>query len=151
MATAIPRFALWIEDNGIGFEEEYRERIFQVFQRLHNSTDYAGAGIGLAICRRIAERHGGTIRAYGRPGEGASFVVNLPLRQDEIAQTRHGEAHGQAGLASSRANNQENKQANNQANDQMSVHKAESATKEPAGEIFGMGRQGPQPESERGI
>ena len=70
-------------DDGIGFEEKHADRIFGAFQRLHSRTAYEGTGIGLAICRRIAERHGGTIKAYSRAGEGATFVVTLPIAQPE--------------------------------------------------------------------
>jgi signal transduction histidine kinase len=67
-----------VADNGIGFEDRHAARIFQVFQRLHGRDEYEGTGVGLAICRKIVDRHGGTITARGRPGEGASFVVTLP-------------------------------------------------------------------------
>lgn len=67
-----------ISDNGIGFDDEYRERIFRPFERLHGRSTYEGTGVGLALCRTIAERHGGSITASGRPGEGATFVVSLP-------------------------------------------------------------------------
>jgi PAS domain S-box-containing protein len=67
-----------VEDNGIGFDQKYLERIFQVFQRLHGRTEYEGSGIGLAICRKIAERHGGGITAHSSPGAGATFIVTLP-------------------------------------------------------------------------
>ena len=70
-----------VADNGIGFEEKYGERIFQVFQRLHNRTEYDGSGIGLAVCRKIAERHGGAITAEGHPGTGARFIIHLPAAQ----------------------------------------------------------------------
>jgi light-regulated signal transduction histidine kinase (bacteriophytochrome) len=70
-----------VRDNGIGFEEKYRDRIFKVFQRLHGRSDYEGTGMGLAICRKIVERHGGVIDAEGRPGEGAAFMVTLPITQ----------------------------------------------------------------------
>jgi PAS domain S-box-containing protein len=72
---------LKVEDNGIGFEEKYLDRIFNVFQRLHGRGKYEGTGIGLAICRRIAERHGGSIRARSTPGQGSTFIVRLPLLQ----------------------------------------------------------------------
>ncbi|HKQ36799.1 MAG TPA: ATP-binding protein, partial [Verrucomicrobiae bacterium] len=68
-----------IKDNGIGFDEKYSEKIFAMFQRLHGRTEYEGTGVGLAVCRRIADRHGGTISAKGKPGEGATFTVTLPL------------------------------------------------------------------------
>ena len=70
-----------VEDNGIGFEQKYVDRIFTVFQRLHARSEYEGTGIGLAICRKIVERHGGVISAISAPGKGATFVVELPLRQ----------------------------------------------------------------------
>jgi light-regulated signal transduction histidine kinase (bacteriophytochrome) len=70
-----------VEDNGIGFDEKYLDRIFNVFQRLHGRSEYEGTGMGLAICRKIAERHGGTITAKSTPGEGATFIVTLPLKQ----------------------------------------------------------------------
>ncbi len=70
---------LRFRDNGIGFDDKDRERIFGAFQRLHPRSRYEGNGIGLALCRRIAERHGGTIAASGAPGLGATFIVTLPL------------------------------------------------------------------------
>ncbi|MBA2748793.1 MAG: response regulator [Tatlockia sp.] len=70
-----------IEDNGIGFDEKYLDRIFNVFQRLHNRSEYEGTGMGLAICRKVAERHGGTITALSTPGQGATFIVTLPIKQ----------------------------------------------------------------------
>jgi two-component system sensor kinase FixL len=68
-----------VEDNGVGFEDKYAERIFGIFQRLYPRDVYEGTGIGLAICRRIAERHGGTITAHGVPNEGSTFEVMLPV------------------------------------------------------------------------
>ena len=74
---------IYIEDNGIGFEPRYAERIFGLFQRLHGRGQYEGSGLGLGICRRIAEHHGGTITALGKPGEGAVFKLRLPLPESE--------------------------------------------------------------------
>ncbi|MEH1952301.1 PAS domain-containing protein [Nostoc sp.] len=71
-----------VEDNGIGFEEKYLERIFNVFQRLHSSIEYEGTGIGLAICRKIIERHHGNITAQSKPGEGAKFTITLSINSD---------------------------------------------------------------------
>lgn len=73
--------AVRVADNGVGFEERYAERIFKLFERLHGRDRYPGTGVGLAICRKIAERHGGAIAARGTPGEGATFTVSLPSRQ----------------------------------------------------------------------
>ena len=69
-----------VADNGIGFDEKYLDRIFNVFQRLHGRAEYDGTGMGLAIVRKIVDQHGGTITAQSRPGEGAAFVVTLPVR-----------------------------------------------------------------------
>lgn len=66
-------------DNGIGFDAQYSERIFEVFQRLHSKADYKGTGIGLAIVKKIVENHGGRIKATGTPGAGAHFDIYLPL------------------------------------------------------------------------
>jgi len=71
------------EDNGIGFEEEYASRIFGVFQRLHTKEKYAGTGIGLAICRKIVQMHGGSIEAATRKNSGAVFFIKLPKTQDQ--------------------------------------------------------------------
>jgi PAS domain S-box-containing protein len=68
-----------VEDNGIGFNEKYLDRIFNVFQRLHGRSEYDGTGIGLAICRKIVERHQGSITARSEPGQGAKFIVALPI------------------------------------------------------------------------
>jgi signal transduction histidine kinase len=69
-----------VSDNGIGFDEKYADRIFTMFERLHGRGTYEGTGIGLAICRKIAQRHGGDIRALSSPGQGARFVVTLPVK-----------------------------------------------------------------------
>jgi two-component system, LuxR family, sensor kinase FixL len=70
-----------VADNGIGFEEKYLDRIFEVFQRLHGRGTYEGTGMGLAIARKIVERHGGQITAKSKPDEGATFIITLPVRQ----------------------------------------------------------------------
>jgi signal transduction histidine kinase len=70
-----------ILDNGIGFEQQYEELIFKPFQRLHGRGDYEGTGMGLTICRKIVERHGGTIRAVSEPGKGSTFIIRLSVTQ----------------------------------------------------------------------
>jgi two-component system, NtrC family, sensor kinase len=70
-----------VVDNGIGFDEKYLDRIFTVFQRLHKKGEYEGTGVGLAICRKIVDRHGGTITARSTPGQGTTFVVTMPVIQ----------------------------------------------------------------------
>jgi PAS domain S-box-containing protein len=72
---------LEVADNGIGFDEKYVDRIFKLFQRLHERGTYEGSGMGLAICRKIVERHGGSITARSTPGRGTTFVIDLPTRQ----------------------------------------------------------------------
>lgn len=74
-----PVLQIFIEDNGIGFDEQYLDRIFMLFQRLHGRSAFEGTGMGLAICKKIVERHGGSITARGKPGEGATFIVTLPI------------------------------------------------------------------------
>lgn len=68
-----------IEDNGIGFKQEYAERIFELFQRLHGRSEYEGTGVGLAICRKIVQNHHGAVKAHGQPGVGATFTIFLPF------------------------------------------------------------------------
>ncbi|MGB8702676.1 MAG: ATP-binding protein, partial [Thermosynechococcaceae cyanobacterium] len=81
-----------IADNGIGFEQKYTDRIFKVFQRLHSKSEYAGTGIGLAVCAKIVERHGGSITAESVLGQGATFIITLPIQQN-------GQGHRQCRLA----------------------------------------------------
>jgi PAS domain S-box-containing protein len=71
-------FEIAFKDNGIGFEQEYNKQIFSLFQRLHGRQEYAGTGIGLALCKRIMENHGGRISAQGEPGDGAVFKIYFP-------------------------------------------------------------------------
>jgi light-regulated signal transduction histidine kinase (bacteriophytochrome) len=78
-----PVCTIEVKDNGIGFKQEYAEKIFKMFARLHNKLQYGGSGIGLAICRRIVERHGGTIAAQSVAKEGTVFRVDLPLRHSK--------------------------------------------------------------------
>lgn len=70
-----------VQDNGIGFDEKYLEKIFTVFQRLHGRSNYEGSGIGLSVCRKIVERHGGNITAKSAPEQGSAFYVTLPISQ----------------------------------------------------------------------
>ncbi|MFD1141228.1 PAS domain-containing protein [Larkinella insperata] len=74
-------YRIQVADNGIGFEQKYAERIFQVFQRLHGKSQYAGTGIGLAICARVVANHGGAITATSQPGRGATFEIYLPVSE----------------------------------------------------------------------
>jgi two-component system sensor kinase FixL len=79
---------LTVQDNGIGFEEQYLEKVFAVFQRLHGRSEYEGTGVGLAVCRRITDRHGGFITAQSKLGEGAKFIVILPMKQPAPEEPR---------------------------------------------------------------
>jgi signal transduction histidine kinase len=90
-----------VEDDGIGFDEKYLDRIFDPFQRLHGRGVYEGSGIGLSICRKIVERHGGGITAKSKPGVGAAFHVTLPVKQPsgrlgELAAERNGNQNPQS-------------------------------------------------------
>jgi light-regulated signal transduction histidine kinase (bacteriophytochrome) len=70
---------IYIEDNGIGFEQKYAEQIFGMFKRLHSKTDFEGTGIGLALCKKIVEEHNGFISAKSIVNEGSTFIISLPL------------------------------------------------------------------------
>jgi signal transduction histidine kinase len=74
---------LTFKDNGIGFDAQYATRIFRAFERLNGARTYPGTGMGLALCRKIVERHHGTIHADSELGHGATFTVRLPLEQPE--------------------------------------------------------------------
>ncbi len=78
-----------VQDNGIGFNEKYLDRIFQPFQRLDSSGDFPGIGMGLTICRKIVDNHGGTISAHSSPGKGTTFVVRLPKKQSKERRNNH--------------------------------------------------------------
>ncbi|MGZ4033628.1 MAG: response regulator [Bacteroidia bacterium] len=78
---------IFVEDNGIGFEQKYAEQIFKMFQRLHHKNEYEGTGIGLALCKKIVEEHNGYIYAKGEPGKGSTFIVTLPLANKSVAVT----------------------------------------------------------------
>jgi two-component system CheB/CheR fusion protein len=91
---------LCVEDNGIGFEEKYKEKIFGIFQRLHGNSMYQGTGIGLAICKKIIDNHHGFIRAESSLGQGSSFIILLPVEQ-YFLRNGNGRAHPEKKISES--------------------------------------------------
>ncbi|WP_394224345.1 ATP-binding protein [Alteromonas gracilis] len=85
-----------VSDNGIGFEQSFAEKIFAPFQRLHGRSEYKGTGIGLAVCRRIVERHNGLITATSVPGEGATFTIVIPKDSEPFGSNNNGEKQNDA-------------------------------------------------------
>ncbi len=76
-----------IADNGIGFEQQFASKVFEVFQRLHTRADYAGTGIGLAICKKVVQQHNGFITVQSSPGEGTTFSIYLPATEEGLARS----------------------------------------------------------------
>lgn len=79
-------YEITVEDNGIGFDQKYADRIFGMFQRLHGRTEYEGTGIGLTVCKKIVERHGGNIAVQSVAGAGAKFTITLPVNPKDLGE-----------------------------------------------------------------
>lgn len=95
-AESVDQMVITVKDNGVGFDPKLKDRLFKVFQRLHNRSEYEGTGIGLATCRKIVEWHGGTIAVDAAPGEGATFTITLPLVQRQPETTAADTPHAVA-------------------------------------------------------
>jgi signal transduction histidine kinase len=83
---------LWIQDNGIGFDADQREKLFGLFERLHNAQDYEGTGVGLAIVKMVVEKHGGRVWAESSPGKGSTFFLAFPDGQEAVSLQRSASA-----------------------------------------------------------
>ncbi len=81
--TEMNNCVIWVKDNGVGFDMQYRDRIYEIFQRLHHAEEYPGTGVGLALVRMVAQRMGGSSWAEGVPGAGATFYLSLPLDDEQ--------------------------------------------------------------------
>ena len=80
-SSAVKYCRIYISDNGIGFDQQYADQIFEMFKRLHSPTEYEGTGIGLALCKQIVEKHKGYINVLSKVDEGSTFIVSLPFSQ----------------------------------------------------------------------
>jgi signal transduction histidine kinase len=78
---------IFVEDNGIGFDQKYAEQIFEMFKRLHHHDEYEGTGIGLAFCKKIVEQHDGFISARSEPEKGSTFIISLPIKTEVPAES----------------------------------------------------------------